>query len=1757
MQPAPDKAYKTNSILKGRPRQIIKGYGQHSSRSSSLFAAGYVPTSSAAPPSQHRLGFSKNLLVEKTTNGVIPDSPDRFAVAAAKARAPVLDMKSLCMPKASVSSSTTTTTTSSLSVAASAPALQVAAPTPSSKENSSPSRDSEKEEAAQLKREKELQKLLKKKRSEAKAAAAAAAAGASKASVNASSSSSSSSARAAAQTAAAEAGPRVAAPAPAPSNSHLPPPPQPLPSVAASASATSTTAAATAVHASMPPPKPRQPASVATNATTTTATATATATAAATTSSSLVSKERAVRGPGSTNPPPPALPTSHSHSHSNSNSYSSSSSSSSSSSARAATAAASFAPFQSAPYTSASAAASSAQQARPPLAAGQITDNFVRRNLKKKGAYRQKQKDPRFQRKTRGGGKDGSDDDGAGSDSGDGSDSDGGMGKGKGSRRGGAGGSGSSGQSRTVISGLAAMGLDPLQLSLDAIAPPPAPAPGPSSSSSSAVAKAASKLVPRSRASTIDPINGRPHSAAAVAASGSAPTAVRAKSAGRRGSSLSDAVLEENAPCCPGHQFPAKLLIVKKPGANKNRRFYGCSFSAEQRCKFFMWAEDNPTLIALALTATREIFGSAQDGGGALEAFCKRLEQLTTDELKDEIRRFQRRKMLTSGGAGKGGKLTLSGKRDVLLKRLVAEAASALGKPLPATASADADAGKGDDDDSGDDDAEAPLAGGGRAKAPSASTAAAAAAKAASAAAGTAKPKPKHKPQPQPKPQSKATTATRAAKLRSQSRGVSSGKGRGGFAQSDDDDDDDDEEGMDEELVDRVDVVNAAADDSDEDSDEESEEEDESVEEEEEEEEEEEDEVDVFDSKKRRRTGASASSVAVSGQYVFGKDAVLDRLRGTFGHSALRPGQRWAMERCINGQSSMLVMPTGAGKSLCYMLPAAELPGLTLVVCPLISLMQDQLKKLPVELPGASLSGSPTAFESAQISQALLQGHIRVLFVSPERLCTSAFRSLMQRLNEAARQRTGDAGASAISLLCVDEAHCLSQWSYNFRPSFLRIRREIRHLQPRAVLALTATAPPHIQREVMSHLGIDPESGLLALPPRRSNLELSACIVDGQDKKNEAIVAFIRAQAEGVSGKALNSNGGGGGGGGGGDDANMAVSGRGGRWQRSLALKRSRNRSHPKASGDAIPPTIVYVWRRYEAEALSEYLTAEGLPAVGYHAGMDADKRQRAQLAFTRGTARIVVATISFGMGVDKADVRCVVHSSVPTSVENYLQETGRAGRDGRTARCHLLLDPDDLEQHHSLSFSSRLCVLQVVALLARVFVPCSSGAGTTMPPVAVRLGPAERDLDLSDSAVETIFSVLELPPFGLLQVDGVHLDAIAGQFRCVDSKLTDLLRYDPIVKALFEVDPQLKEKARKRAQRAAALEAGAGAGAGGMGMGMGSMATYGFGSDGADADRESLAESAAAYGRQPFGPLSLLRLATLAGLTYDECTRGLYMLQTQGVLEYRLSEHAVYLTPTLTQSLSGTGESPWTGDRFVPSLWSLAERVTQRINSINDLAGQRTLDMWRLGATIAACKVGGGLGEEQEQEQQERQEQISSLMCHYMQTLSSASEEESGGGEAVAMADGDADDVGGGMGELLDSFQQTQVPLLFLPEVGDSQLQGQTQDQAQAQAQAQAQKELGRLSADVDVLRHDPRLSDLLRHLCAFADSPLLRGAPSLGSAVADASRRLWASYMAKVLHGIGSPLLPAANWRGHQLWGKYRRVHFDDVLRVVLARL
>lgn len=325
-----------------------------------------------------------------------------------------------------------------------------------------------------------------------------------------------------------------------------------------------------------------------------------------------------------------------------------------------------------------------------------------------------------------------------------------------------------------------------------------------------------------------------------------------------------------------------------------------------------------------------------------------------------------------------------------------------------------------------------------------------------------------------------------------------------------------------------------------------------------------------------------------------------------------RPGQRDAVVAALEGRDSLVVMPTGGGKSLCYQLPGIASPDLTVVVSPLIALMADQYRRLREGgHPVAMIASGMEADAAARALADVRSGRARIVLCSPERFGSAAF------LGAVAERR--------VDLFAVDEAHCVSEWGHDFRPDYLRLRGVIDRLGSPPVMACTATATEQVGREISGRLGLRDPHTLRA----------------GFDRPN---LSFDVISLEGTGSKARKQ---------------MLL---------SLALADAEMR-----------PAIVYCGTRREVEEVSERLRIEGLLAVGYHAGMPADERASAQHRFMSGDAEIVVATNAFGMGVDKANVRAVIHWAIPKSVEGYYQEVGRAGRDGMPGRAILLSSRADL----------------------------------------------------------------------------------------------------------------------------------------------------------------------------------------------------------------------------------------------------------------------------------------------------------------------------------------------------------------------------------------------------------------------------------------------------------------------------------------------
>ncbi len=337
-----------------------------------------------------------------------------------------------------------------------------------------------------------------------------------------------------------------------------------------------------------------------------------------------------------------------------------------------------------------------------------------------------------------------------------------------------------------------------------------------------------------------------------------------------------------------------------------------------------------------------------------------------------------------------------------------------------------------------------------------------------------------------------------------------------------------------------------------------------------------------------------------------------DALLAWFGLHEFRPGQRETVAAALAGRDSLVVMPTGGGKSLCYQLPGIASDALTVVVSPLIALMADQYRRLILGgHPAAMIASGMDSDASARALADVRSGRARFVLCSPERFASTRFLEAL-----AERQ---------VDLFAVDEAHCVSEWGHDFRPDYLRLRGVIERLGSPTVMACTATATEQVAEEISARLGLRDPHVMRA----------------GFDRPN---LSFDVIALEGTGSKARK---------------HMLL---------SLALSDPANR-----------PAIVYCGTRRDVEEVTERLRSEGLLAVGYHAGMPADERASAQHRFMEGDAEIVVATNAFGMGVDKADVRAVVHWAIPKSVEAYYQEVGRGGRDGEPARAILLAGRADL----------------------------------------------------------------------------------------------------------------------------------------------------------------------------------------------------------------------------------------------------------------------------------------------------------------------------------------------------------------------------------------------------------------------------------------------------------------------------------------------
>jgi len=343
-------------------------------------------------------------------------------------------------------------------------------------------------------------------------------------------------------------------------------------------------------------------------------------------------------------------------------------------------------------------------------------------------------------------------------------------------------------------------------------------------------------------------------------------------------------------------------------------------------------------------------------------------------------------------------------------------------------------------------------------------------------------------------------------------------------------------------------------------------------------------------------------------------------LKKYFNFSQFRAGQKEIVESILAGKDVVALMPTGGGKSLCFQLPAILSGGISIVISPLIALMQDQVDGLVARGISATFINSSLSFE--EIEQRLFdikQGKTKIVYVAPERFANHQFQKLFSQLE--------------VFLLAVDEAHCVSQWGHDFRPDYLNVKEYIGLLSKRPIVAaFTATATPEVKDDIIERLA----------------LQSPAVFVRGFDRPN--LKFFVRENLKKKE-----------------------------RAQEALRIAKSI-----KGSG------IIYAITRKETEELAKFFKAQGIQAAAYHAGMTGEKRAKIQNDFMENKFKVIVATIAFGMGVDKADIRFVIHVGMPSSPEGYYQEAGRAGRDGEQAFCILLHSKSDASLHNFFILTSK-----------------------------------------------------------------------------------------------------------------------------------------------------------------------------------------------------------------------------------------------------------------------------------------------------------------------------------------------------------------------------------------------------------------------------------------------------------------------------------
>jgi ATP-dependent DNA helicase Q4 len=412
------------------------------------------------------------------------------------------------------------------------------------------------------------------------------------------------------------------------------------------------------------------------------------------------------------------------------------------------------------------------------------------------------------------------------------------------------------------------------------------------------------------------------------------------------------------------------------------------------------------------------------------------------------------------------------------------------------------------------------------------------------------------------------------------------------------------------------------------------------------------------------------------------QEGVTEVLKDVFGFSAFRDGQLTIIKRILKGMSTLAIMPTGHGKSLLYQLPAllmdAKAP--VIVISPLLALMRDQMSKLPKEIPHGMLCSGQSTNEALDTLQKIRMNKIKVIFVSPERLYSKAFIRSFQCIGEPP------------PFVCIDEAHCISEWGHSFRPAYFRLGRILyEDLKVKTILALTATATTKTISSICKVLELGSDSVVKEMPVRK-NLHLHTSELKDQEPFQERILEMLR----------------------------------------------------PKGCLESRKCIIIYCNFQLEAEQVAAHLYTRGINAKAYHAKMTLTERNRVQDLFCKGKIRAVVATVAFGMGLDKHDVDAVIHSEMPRSVEEYVQQIGRAGRDGRDAACHAFFSEKGYKRLKSFSYSDEIDESSIYSLLCKLFKERTVTVSPNNQFGILPLNEASMELDIKESTIEMILAFLE-----------------------------------------------------------------------------------------------------------------------------------------------------------------------------------------------------------------------------------------------------------------------------------------------------------------------------------------------------------------------------------------------------------------------------